>query len=158
MKKTVVDTETHTTKIRKYIVEAPEPAKGQTASSGGIRSENGKLAAQYKNPVPYQEPTQPPAVPARQYTRRDEVKAWAADQAIGVGQDLFGMFLNEVALPFIQTKLHQLGEKAVNSLTGADMHHSPEPVIIDVDPADLREPEPEIHDEKVIHFPKDRAI
>lgn len=158
MKKTVVNTETRTTKTRKYIVEAPEPTEGQTASSGGIRGENGKLAAQYKNPIPYQEPTQSPAVPAWQNTRRDEVKAWAADQAIGVGQDLLTLFWNETALPFIQAKFHQLGEKAVNSLTGADKQRPHEQVIIDVDPADLRKPEPEIRDEKIIHFPEDRAI
>lgn len=38
------------TKMAKYIVEAPEPKKGQKVSSGGIR-ENGKLASQFKNPV-----------------------------------------------------------------------------------------------------------
>ena len=38
--------------MAKYIVEAPEPKKGQKVSSGGIR-ENGKLATQFKNPVPY---------------------------------------------------------------------------------------------------------
>lgn len=37
------------TKMAKYIVEAPEPKKGQEVSSGGIR-ENGKLATQFKNP------------------------------------------------------------------------------------------------------------
>ena len=34
--------------MAKYIVEAPEPKKGQKVSSGGIR-ENGKLASQFKN-------------------------------------------------------------------------------------------------------------
>lgn len=120
MKKTVVNTETSTTKTQKYIVEAPEPAEGQTASSGGIRGENGKLASQYKNPVPYQESAQPAMGPARQYTLKGEVKALAADQAIGVGQDLFEMFWNELAMPFIQAEFHQLGEKAVSSLTGAN--------------------------------------
>ena len=48
-------------KIAKYIVEAPEPKKGQKVSSGGIR-ENGKLATQFKNPVPYKEPALPPTV------------------------------------------------------------------------------------------------
>lgn len=58
MKKTVTSEKTRT---RRYIVEAPEPKKGQKVSSGGIR-ENGKLAAQFKNPVPYEEPTLPVSV------------------------------------------------------------------------------------------------
>ena len=47
-------------RMAKYIVEAPEPKKGQKASSGGIR-EKGRLATQFKNPVPYKEPAMPPA-------------------------------------------------------------------------------------------------
>lgn len=47
--------------MTKYIVEAPEPKKSQKVSSGGIR-ENGKLVTQFKNPVPYKEPTLPPTV------------------------------------------------------------------------------------------------
>lgn len=43
-------------KMRKLIVEAPELKEGQSDSSGGIR-ENGKMSVQYKNPVPYVEPT-----------------------------------------------------------------------------------------------------
>ena len=41
-------------KLRKYIVEAPEPRNGQKLSSGGIR-ENGKMSYQFRNPVPYDE-------------------------------------------------------------------------------------------------------
>lgn len=48
-------------KMRKYIVEAPEPKEGQKVSSGGIRK-NGKLTSQFKNPVPYEEPTLPPTI------------------------------------------------------------------------------------------------
>lgn len=43
------------TDSRYYIVEAPVPLKGQVVSSGGIR-ENGRIAVQFKNPVPYEEP------------------------------------------------------------------------------------------------------
>ena len=58
MKKTPRNTVNNMEEIKmvKYIVEAPEPKNGQKVSSGGIR-ENGKLASQFKNPVPYKEPT-----------------------------------------------------------------------------------------------------
>ena len=66
------------TKMKKFIVEAPEPKKGQTASSGGIR-ENGKIAAQYKNPEPYEEPTFPTKVTSyacnMNWIRREQAKA-----------------------------------------------------------------------------------
>lgn len=41
-------------KMRKYVVEAPEPKPGQKLSSGGIR-EKGKMVVVYKNPVPLEE-------------------------------------------------------------------------------------------------------
>ena len=59
-------------KMRKLIVEAPELKEGQSDSSGGIR-ENGKMSVQYKNPVPYVEPTIPPVVPQKTYTRKDSI-------------------------------------------------------------------------------------
>ena len=66
------------TKMAKYIVEAPEPKKGQKVSSGGIR-ENGKLATQFKNPVPYKEPTLPPTVVNRrantELVRKEQARA-----------------------------------------------------------------------------------
>lgn len=55
--------------IRKYIVEAPAPKKGQTVSSGGIR-EKGKLSSQFKNPIPYTEPTQPSSVTTQKSTAK----------------------------------------------------------------------------------------
>lgn len=65
-------------KMAKYIVEAPEPKKGQKVSSGGIR-ENGKLASQFKNPVPYKEPPLPPAVvtqkPHAELVRKEQARA-----------------------------------------------------------------------------------
>ena len=42
------------TETMAYIVKGPVPKSGQTASSGGIR-ENGKLCAQYRDPMPYTE-------------------------------------------------------------------------------------------------------
>ena len=41
-----------------YLVKGPAPQKGQKASAGGIR-EKGKLKAQYRDPIPYND--DPPA-------------------------------------------------------------------------------------------------
>ena len=69
--------------MRKLIVEAPELKEGQSDSSGGIR-ENGKMSVQYKNPVPYVEPTIPPVVPQKTYTRKDRLKEQAKDFAFDI--------------------------------------------------------------------------
>lgn len=56
MKKNTFVVRENRAEMQKFIVEAPRPQNGQKASSGGIR-ENGRLASQYKNPVPYYETT-----------------------------------------------------------------------------------------------------
>ena len=94
-------------KMRKLIVEAPELKEGQKDSSGGIR-ENGKIAVQYKNPVPL-----PPTTHQRSYTRKDMLKDQVKDFAIGVGTDLISMIWSEYGKPFIRTKLQQLGQRAI---------------------------------------------
>lgn len=98
--------------MRKLIVEAPELKEGQTDSSGGIR-ENGKISVQYKNPVPYVEPTLPPTVPQKSYTRKEMLKDQAKDFAMDVGTDIISMLWYEYGRPFLQAKLHQLGQKAI---------------------------------------------
>ena len=40
--------------VERCVVEVSKPQKGQILSSGGVR-ENGRIVAQYKNPVPYKE-------------------------------------------------------------------------------------------------------
>ena len=43
--------------MAKWIVDGPEPQKGQVASSGGIRNKKGgQIVTQYSNPQPYKEP------------------------------------------------------------------------------------------------------
>ena len=76
------------TKMAKYIVEAPEPKKGQKVSSGGIR-ENGKLASQFKNPVPYKEQAR---------ARRNEA-----------GMYLLGLAWQEFGEPLLRSSLRKLG-------------------------------------------------
>ena len=80
MKKTPRNTVNNMEEIKmvKYIVEAPEPKNGQKVSSGGIR-ENGKLASQFKNPVPYKEPTLPPAAVAQKQNPELVLKEQARD-------------------------------------------------------------------------------
>lgn len=98
--------------MRKLIVEAPELKEGQTDSSGGIRK-NGKILAQYKNPIPYEEPTLPPAAPQKSYTRNYMLKEQAKDFAIVVGSDILSMLWYEYGRPVLQTKLHQFGQKTI---------------------------------------------
>lgn len=92
-------------KMRKLIVEAPELKEGQTDSSGGIR-ENGKISVQYKNPIPYAEPTLPPTMSQKSYTRKDMLKDQAKDFAIDVGTDLISMLWYEYGRPYLQAKFH----------------------------------------------------
>ena len=91
-------------KMRKLIVEAPELKEGQSDSSGGIR-ENGKMSVQYKNPVPYVEPTIPPVVPQKTYTRKDRLKEQAKDFAFDVSTDILSMLWHEYGRPLLQAKL-----------------------------------------------------
>lgn len=99
-------------KMRKLIVEAPKLKEGQTDSSGGIR-ENRRISVQYKNPVPYVETKMPPAVPQRIYTRKDMLKDQAKDFALDVGTDIVSILWYAYGRPFLQAKLHQLGQRAI---------------------------------------------
>ena len=83
------------TKMAKYIVEAPEPKKGQKVSSGGIR-ENGKLASQFKNPVPYKEQAR---------ARRNEA-----------GMYLLGLAWQEFGEPLLRSSLRKLGNTIINKI------------------------------------------
>lgn len=85
-------------KMRKLIVEAPELKEGQSDSSGGIR-ENGKMSVQYKNPVPYVEPTIPPAVPQKTYTQKDRLKEQTKDFVFDVSIDILSMLWHEYGRP-----------------------------------------------------------
>lgn len=163
MKKATGNTKTSTTKTRKYIVEAPEPMKGQTASSGGIRGKNGKLTAQYKNPVPYQKPAQTPAIPTR--TRKDEIRDQMADYALNRAGEAVSTILDEWLWPVIRAKIQVQASKAMNSInekfnqSKSNQHTSPmhdHTDIIDVDTDDLRETDDD--NDKIIRFPGGRAV
>ena len=127
------------TKMAKYIVEAPEPKKGQKVSSGGIR-ENGKLASQFKNPVPYKEQAR---------ARRNEA-----------GMYLLGLAWQEFGDPLLRSSLRKLGNTIINKIEcpseqPAPHIVSPNPVVIDVEADEI---ETVYDDDKIIRFPNRKAI
>lgn len=127
------------TKMAKYIVEAPEPKKGQKVSSGGIR-ENGKLASQFKNPVPYKEQAR---------ARRNEA-----------GMYLLGLAWQEFGEPLLRSSLRKLGNTIINKIEcpseqPAPHIVSPNPVVIDVEADEI---ETVYDDNKIIRFPNRKAI
>ncbi len=150
-------------KMRKLIVEAPELKEGQTDSSGGIR-ENGKISVQYKNPVPYVEPKLPPAAPQKVYTRKDMLKDQAKDFAMDVVSDFISMFWYEYGRPFIQAKLHQLGQKAIAYLEAPPKAAQAIPPqntkaskIIDAEYVEVTETDNLEDNDKIIRFPNRRV-
>ena len=150
-------------KMRKLIVEAPELKEGQIDSSGGIR-ENGKISVQYKNPIPYVEPKLPPATPQKTYTRKDMLKDQAKNFAMDVGTDLISMIWYEYGRPFIQAKLHQLGQKAIaylESPTKASQVISQKDTnaanIIDAEYEEVPETDDLDDNDKIIRFPSRRV-
>ena len=127
------------TKMAKYIVEAPEPKKGQKVSSGGIR-ENGQLASQFKNPVPYKEQAR---------ARRNEA-----------GMYLLGLAWQEFGEPLLRSSLRKLGNTIINKIEcpseqPAPHIVSPNPVVIDVEADEI---ETVYDDDKIIRFPNRKAI
>lgn len=127
------------TKMAKYIVEAPEPKKGQKVSSGGIR-ENGKLASQFKNPVPYKEQAR---------ARRNEAEMY-----------LLGLAWQEFGEPLLRSSLRKLGNTIINKIEcpseqPAPHIVSPNPVVIDVEADEI---ETVYDDDKIIRFPNRKAI
>ena len=127
------------TKMAKYIVEAPEPKKGQKVSSGGIR-ENGKLASQFKNPVPYKEQ--------------------ARARRIEAGMYLLGLAWQEFGEPLLRSSLRKLGNTIINKIEcpseqPAPHIVSPNPVVIDVEADEI---ETVYDDDKIIRFPNRKAI
>lgn len=149
-------------KMRKLIVEAPELREGQTDSSGGLR-ENGKISVQYKNPVPYVEPKLPPTTSQRTYTRKDMLKDQAKDFAIDIGTDLISMIWYEYGGPFIQAKLHQLGQKAIAYLEAPttasqiiQQQDTQSTKIIDAEYEEIPETDDLDDNDKIIRFPNRR--
>ena len=150
-------------KMRKLIVEAPDLKEGQTDSSGGIR-ENGRISVQYKNPVPYVEPTIPPAAPQSVYTRKDMLKDQAKDFMLDVSTDIVSMLWYEYGRPFLQTKLHQLCLRAIAYLESPSKNSLPitrqetkASKIIDADYVEIKEADDIENNEKIIRFPQKRV-
>ncbi|MBR4342797.1 MAG: hypothetical protein IKP88_08835 [Lachnospiraceae bacterium] len=147
------------TKMAKYIVEAPEPKKGQKLSSGGIR-ENGKLATQFKNPVPYKEPTLPPAVvtqkPNTELIRKEQARARRNE----TGMYLLSLAWQEFGEPLLRSGLRKLGNSIIDKIEGPydqPTQHIPsqDPVVIDVEADEI---ETVYDDDKIIRFPNRKVI
>ena len=157
MKKTV---KSEKTKMKRYIVEAPEPKQGQKVSSGGIR-ENGKLAAQFKNPVPYEEPTLPVTVEKPRVSRKDEFKRQARDLAWDCGSEILSCLWTDFLSPILQAKVHEFGVRAVNAIgeNGRRSYdRSDSERMIDADPVEVTSNHNDVEDEKIIQFPGQRAV
>lgn len=124
-------------KIAKYIVEAPEPKKGQKVSSGGIR-ENGKLTAQFKNPVQYKEPPLPPVVVTQEANHELALKEQARARRDETGRYLLGLIWQEFGEPLIRSSLRKLSNTIINKIEGDSGPTSTyvtlsDPVVIDVE-------------------------
>ena len=146
------------TKMNKYIVEAPEPLKDQKVSSGGIRNKNGKLASQFKNPVPYHEPAQPPTVVNRSNAdmiRKEQAKARRNEAE----KYILVIVWQEFEEPLLRSGLRKLGQKVIGILDtpkAPPLHQGPilEAEIIE---AEADAVETVCDEDKIIHFP-DRKI
>ena len=147
------------TKMAKYIVEAPEPKKGQEVSSGGIR-ENGKLATQFKNPVPYKEPTLPPAVVTQKLNTELIRKEQAKARRNEAGMYLLSLAWQEFGEPLLRSGLRKLGTSIIDKIEGPyeqPTQHIPpqDPVVIDVEADEI---ETIYDDNKIIRFPNRKVI
>ena len=147
------------TKMAKYIVEAPEPKKGQKVSSGGIR-ENGKLASQFKNPVPYKEQTLPPNVVTQKAGSELVRKEQARARRNEAGMYLLGLAWQEFGEPLLRSSLRKLGNSIIDKIEGPyeqPTQHIPpqDPIVIDVEADEI---ETVYDDDKIIRFPNRKAI
>ena len=141
-------------KMRKYIVEAPEPKAGQKVSTGGIR-EKGKMAVPFKNPVPYEEPKTATTkmIPANAKSNVPQ----KADNTIywDLGKYFLGFVWRNFGEPVVGAWLQEKGQEIVQSIT-EQPKQSQEPEIIDVPEEDVRVVS--IDDDKVVQFRSNRAM
>ncbi|MBR4605644.1 MAG: hypothetical protein IKO41_05395 [Lachnospiraceae bacterium] len=144
--------------MKKYIVEAPEPKKGQKASSGGIR-ENGKLASQFKNPIPYEEPIRSAndisKIAGAELIRREQARAGRNE----VKMYLFSLVWQEIGEPLFCAGLRRLGDKIIDIFEGTSKRPtqcvtSVNSVAIDVEANEIET----VYDDKIIRFPQNKAI
>lgn len=101
--------------MQKYIVEVPAPKEGQKVSTGGIR-ENGKMAAQFTNPIPYIAPEHHPTIQPQTYGLKEYSKDQATEFAQDAIRDGLEMLWYELLQPVLRSKLHQLGTRFVTAI------------------------------------------
>ncbi len=95
--------------MKRYIVEAKEPQNGERASSGGIRSDRGRIVSQYTNPIPYREPT-PLAVPIskKQQVKEKWISSLLAEKSKDIVKEIISMLWDDFGRPFVNQKISQL--------------------------------------------------
>lgn len=98
--------------MEKYIVEVPNPKKGQNVSSGGIR-ENGKLISQFKNPIPYV-PTPNPSVRLETISMP---KASSRTCQKRIKTKLLDVIWEEVGEPVLRASLRRLTDRVTTAIT-----------------------------------------
>ncbi len=120
--------------MAKYIVEVAEPKKGQKVSSGGLR-EKGKLAAQFKNPVPYENLEHTSAVMANTkktvIVRKEQTKI----RLIEAGKYLLSIAWQEFGEPVLRSELHKFGDTIIRKIEAPTVQYmsSNEYEVIDVE-------------------------
>ncbi len=123
-------------KMKKYIVEAPEPGPGEKLSSGGIRKD-GKMVVTYKNARPYEEePTSVAVQQQRKSVPATQAKAKSNSIWVDLGKMALGMLWEEVGRPVAEAYLHDLGQKAIDAIVSKP-ESKQRPTVIDVEPEDI---------------------
>ena len=140
-------------KMRKYIVEAPEPKAGQKVSTGGIR-EKGKMAVPFKNPVPYEEPNTSttkmvPATTKNVPKKADNTIYWE------VGKYFLGFVWKNFGEPVVGAWLQEKGQEFSRVITEQPKHLQ-ESEIIDIPEENIRVVVE--NDDKVVQFPTNRSM
>ncbi len=145
-------------KMAKYIVEAPEPKKGQKASSGGIR-ENGRIASQFKNPIPYKDKA-PSRVPAQNsFGTALTCKEQEENRNNTIGCYLLNLVWQEFGEPILRSGFRMLGNIVVSKIESSAKQaiqgvSLSEPEIIDIEADEVKT----IDNNKTIRFPNNKAI
>ena len=144
--------------MAKYIVEAPEPRDGQKVSSGGIR-ENGKLASQFKNPIPYEDPTPTPSDEIKKSDPDLARKESARARKQKVGLYLLGLAWQEFGEPLFCAVLHKLKDMFISKIEAPVKQPEPnissyEPEVVDVEADEV---ESICENDKIIRFPNSKV-
>lgn len=140
--------------MQKYIVEVPAPKEGQKVSTGGIR-ENGKMAAQFTNPIPYIEPEHHPTI----QPQTCGLKKYAKDRVTELAQNAIHngleMLWYELLEPVLRSKLRQLGKKSVTSIEAKNKISSSSMVVPNkTESIELEETHFPTTSENIIPFPQ----